>query len=198
MKLILALITVVIVGCGGSQAIIEPTIPTGGTYAPTPPTVKRVQLELQDTTYVPDIQPTPIPTVLVSQTDRLIPIYSPPPGVSAASSYATGLIGGNCSFGPHLHHPNPYCPDVIWMLAQYSWELQEAIAVMNCESMGDANAVSSGGCIGLFQICGAGEPSQYFDPGTNIAAAWWKYTDGLAKGNRWYHWNNFGACGHYY
>lgn len=139
------------------------------------------------------------PTITPSPTPKpLLPI--PNNSVSAASfgsSYVMGLPGGGCGYGPTANHPNPYCPDLISLLDDYDWPIREAQLVVSCESAGDAHAISPTGCIGLFQICGSGEPTQYFDPEVNVAAAYSKYQHGITMGNPWYHWNNFGTCGRF-
>jgi hypothetical protein len=54
------------------------------------------------------------------------------------------------------------------------------------------NAYNPSGATGLFQIMNGP-----YDPGLNVAAAYSKYLDGVSKGNPWYHWNQFGGCGHF-
>jgi hypothetical protein len=84
--------------------------------------------------------------------------------------------------------------DWAWVIVQYDWSWWEACQVIICESEGLQYAVSPTGCISLFQIC----PNGSFDPETNAAQAYGKYLDGVRVGNRWYHWNQHGNCGHFY
>lgn len=83
--------------------------------------------------------------------------------------------------------------DWLELLSQYNWNVNEAYAVIMCESGGRADAVSSAGAVGLFQIHPYNPAN--FDPATNVAAAYRKWTDGVSRGNRWWHWNQFGSCG---
>jgi len=86
--------------------------------------------------------------------------------------------------------------DVLAIIGAYPWPFDEAVAVARCESGLNPNARNPSGATGLFQIIG-GNPAM-FDPAANAAAAYSKYLDGVSRGNRWYHWNQFGSCGHFY
>jgi hypothetical protein len=132
----------------------------------------------------PTVEPTPTPTdTPVPPTPTLPP--PPPPPVRAAAST-----------------PVPAPPvsadraSILAIIGSYSWNFDEAVAVAVCESGLNPNARNPSGATGLFQIIG-GNPAM-FDPATNVAAAWAKYQDGVRRGNRWYHWNQFGSCGHFY
>lgn len=98
----------------------------------------------------------------------------------------------DCPFGPSATHPDPYCPDWRPFIAQYGdWDQGEALAVLMCESSGDANAVSYAGAIGGFQI----QPNGSRDPATNVGQAHAKWLYGVSYGNRWGEWNRWGSCG---
>lgn len=89
-----------------------------------------------------------------------------------------------------------YSTDVLALIASYPWPYEEAVAVAKCESGLNPNAYNASGATGLFQIIG-GNPAM-FDPKANADAAYAKYLDGVRRGNRWWHWNQFGGCGHFY
>ena len=89
--------------------------------------------------------------------------------------------------------PPPATGDWLPLLSQYNWPVNEAYAVMMCESGGNANAVNPSGAVGLFQIHPYNAAN--FDPATNVARAYAKYLDGVSRGNPWWHWNQFGSCG---
>lgn len=178
--------------------------PINITAPPKPPPTPLVDI----TTLTPASTPTPeitpeIPTPTPIPPPPPTPVIIPPPPVVTAASI--------------IPPPAPIVPDAsdlpagihvsaaVWastgkwfsLLVQYSWDLTEVLLVIYCESGGRWDAVSSTGCVGLFQIC-SGNNSPYYDPVTNVAAAWGKYQDGVRTGNRWYHWNQFGSCGHFY
>ena len=85
--------------------------------------------------------------------------------------------------------------DIHAIIASYGWPLQEALDVAQCESGMNPLARNPSGATGLFQLIGGNDAM--FDPATNVAAAYRKYLDGVAKGNPWWHWNQFGSCGHF-
>lgn len=80
-------------------------------------------------------------------------------------------------------------------IAEYPWPYEQAVAVAMCESGLNPNAVSSVSAVGLFQIHPYNPAN--FDIHTNIAAAYSKYLDGVSRGNPWWHWNQWGSCGHF-
>lgn len=84
---------------------------------------------------------------------------------------------------------------ILDLLRQYDWPLDQAIAVMMCESGGNPNAYNASGATGLFQL--HPHRPENFDPATNVAGAYAKYLDGVRQGNAWAHWNRFGGCGHF-
>jgi hypothetical protein len=85
------------------------------------------------------------------------------------------------------------------LLAEYDWPIEEALAIVGCESSGDPNIVSRTNDWGLFQHHWpywsersrlAGFPnSDPLDPRTNVAVAYWLYND--YSGRSWSHW----TCG---
>jgi membrane-bound lytic murein transglycosylase MltF len=83
----------------------------------------------------------------------------------------------------------------VTLLSQYDWPVQQALDVSWCESHWNTNAQNASSATGLFQIIG-GNPAM-FDPAANVAAAYSKYLDGVSRGNPWWHWNQFGSCGHF-
>lgn len=102
---------------------------------------------------------------------------TPSPTATPAPGYSCATRGGE--WGPFLD--------------DYDWPWSEACAVLVCESEGLADAVSGAGAVGLFQL----HPydARMFDPVTNVNAAYWKWRDGVARGNPWMHWNRHGSCG---
>lgn len=149
------------------------------TFTATSTPVLLYATELHDLTSSQDWpeDPTPVPP-----TPTAIPQPSPPPVRAAA-----------------VVQPAPVTVDtssILAIIGSYSWNFEEAVAVARCESGLNSNAYNPSSATGLFQIIG-GNPAM-FDPATNVAAAWAKYQDGVRRGNRWYHWNQFGSCGHFY
>lgn len=82
----------------------------------------------------------------------------------------------------------------VWrpLVAQYSWPVEEALAVIECESRGSASAYNAAsGASGLFQVVpywhawrlGPGE--SLFDPGVNVRVAWEIFVD---AGGSWGPW----------
>lgn len=118
----------------------------------------------------PTPEPTPVPTVA--------PTLVPPPTVARAAALPA-------------HAPAA----ILEIIAAYDWPFEQAVAVAQCESGLNPNAQNPSGATGLFQIIG-GNPAM-FDPHANAAAAYAKYLDGVRRGNPWWHWNQFGGCGHF-
>lgn len=73
-------------------------------------------------------------------------------------------------------------------VANYPWPVDQALAVMSCESKGDPNAVSSSGDYGLFQLNQI--HGIFLDPYANIGKAYALYAD---YGN-WHHWRFSRSC----
>ena len=63
------------------------------------------------------------------------------------------------------------------LVCSYSWDCDWALAVIQCESAGNANAYNPTGYVGLFQIW-EGHGAGLRDPATNIAAAYSLYLSG--------------------
>ncbi len=63
------------------------------------------------------------------------------------------------------------------LVCSYSWDCDWALAVIQCESAGNANAYNPAGYVGLFQIW-EGHGSNLGDPATNVAAAYSLYLSG--------------------
>jgi len=125
--------------------------------------------------------PTPTATPTAPPAPTRMSISAPAgSGVSAASAFVGRPMASE---------------DLTALLSQYNWPVQQALDVVWCESRYDAGAQNSSGATGLFQIIG-GNPAM-FDPAANVAAAYSKYLDGVSRGNPWWHWNNFGSCGHF-
>lgn len=83
--------------------------------------------------------------------------------------------------------------EMVALLSVYPWSVEEALSVAWCESQFRPWVVSVTGIHnGLFQTTHGS-----FDPAANVAEAWAKYQDGLNRGNRWWHWNQWGSCGHF-
>ncbi len=72
-----------------------------------------------------------------------------------------------------------YVGDWSDMVCSYSWDCEWALAVIQCESGGNANAYNAAGYVGLFQIW-EGHGANLTDPATNIAAAYSLYISGGA------------------
>jgi hypothetical protein len=70
------------------------------------------------------------------------------------------------------------------LVCSYGWDCGWAMAVIQCESGGNANAYNPGGYVGLFQIW-EGHGANLTDPAINIAAAYSLYVSGGAS-----HWPN--------
>jgi len=70
------------------------------------------------------------------------------------------------------------------LVCSYDWDCQWAMAVIMCESGGNANAYNPAGYVGLFQIW-EGFGANLRDPATNVAAAYSLYQSG-GRG----HWPN--------
>jgi hypothetical protein len=92
--------------------------------------------------------------------------------------------------------PAPAGGDIVALISQYPWPVEQALSVARCESGLNPMARNPSGATGLFQIIGGNDAM--FDPATNIAAAYRKYLDGVSRGNPWMHWNLWGGCGHFY
>jgi uncharacterized protein YabE (DUF348 family) len=65
------------------------------------------------------------------------------------------------------------------LVCSYDWDCDWALAVIRCESGGNADAYNSSGYVGLFQIW-QGHGDNLTDPATNIAAAYSLYLSGGA------------------
>ncbi len=63
------------------------------------------------------------------------------------------------------------------LVCSYSWDCDWALAVIQCESAGNASAYNPAGYVGLFQIW-EGHGADLRDPATNIAAAYSLYLSG--------------------
>ena len=70
------------------------------------------------------------------------------------------------------------------LVCSYDWDCDWALAVIQCESGGNADAYNSSGYVGLFQIW-QGHGDNLTDPATNTAAAYSLYVSGGAG-----HWPN--------
>lgn len=108
-----------------------------------------------------------------------------------------GFVASDGYFPVWVPPPPPVEAQVVepgWqeIVASYSWPLDQALAIVWCESRNDPNAYNPSGATGLFQIMNGS-----YDPATNIAQAWAKYQDGVRTGNPWKHWNLYGGCGHF-
>jgi hypothetical protein len=125
--------------------------------------------------------PTPTATLTVQPAPARMFILAPAwEGVNAASAGAGRPLASE---------------ELIALLSQYDWPVQQALDVAWCESHWDTMAQNSSGATGLFQIIG-GNPVM-FNPEANVIAAYSKYLDGVSRGNPWWHWNQFGSCGHF-
>lgn len=126
----------------------------------------------------------------VREPDEVADVPTPAPTVGPGPVFA--VAEADCPFGPSATHPDPYCPDWRPLIAQYGdWDQGEALAVLMCESSGDAHAVSYSNAIGGFQI----QPNGSRDPATNVSQAHAKWLYGVSYGNRWGEWNRWGGCG---
>lgn len=124
------------------------------------------------------VMPSPTPTAISTATPASRPVLEfPMGGVSAASA-----------------SPEPP-EELVELLSQYDWPVWQALDVAWCESKWNPLAQNASSATGLFQIIG-GNPAM-FDPAANVAAAYAKYLDGVSRGNPWWHWNQFGSCGHF-
>jgi len=72
-----------------------------------------------------------------------------------------------------------YVGDWSDIVCSYGWDCEWALAVIQCESGGNANAYNGAGYVGLFQIW-EGHGANLTDPATNIAAAYSLYLSGGA------------------
>lgn len=144
--------------------------PTSLVYEP-PPTIEWPTPEPAPT---PSPEPTPVPTLALPT----------PASVHAAEVTRPPLP------------PPPDASEILRLIASYPWDYGEAVETARCESGLNPNARNPSGATGLFQIIG--DNPAMFDPATNVAAAFAKWEDGVRRGNRWYHWNRFGGCGHFY
>lgn len=67
------------------------------------------------------------------------------------------------------------------LICSYGWSCPQALAVMRCESRGDARALSPAGYRGLFQISPAhgwrvgGDLDALYQPEVNVRVAWELY-----------------------
>lgn len=134
------------------------------------------------------IEPTPTPEVVVVEE----PTIAPEPEPVAFAAAATQVV----ATPEPVYQPQVQTTgfDLDSLLAQYDWPVWQAHAVAICESGGNPSAAnySAGAHLGLFQVTNGS-----FDPATNISQAYAKYRDGVSRGNPWYHWNQFGSCGHF-
>jgi hypothetical protein len=163
----------------GFQTYSDPSIPLQITSLPILPLIDEYQLSILETT--PESLPEPtIVKAAGSQTDPVKPISAPNVRVYSHEEILAEIHKYSCAS------------------AQYEpcWDQDEAILTFTCESGLSQFARSPVGAIGISQLHPE-DPAAY-DVAINIARAHAKYRDGVRIGNRWYHWNNWGSCGHYY
>ena len=95
--------------------------------------------------------------------------------------------------------PSGGCSAYLSIFEQYSWNVQDALAICTAESSGNPNAThyNSNGSIdrGLMQINSVHDymvasPNDFYDPATNIATAYKIYC-----GDGWYAWSTAWVIG---
>lgn len=98
-----------------------------------------------------------------------------PAAATQAAPAASSAPAGSCGAGKKTRAHAEACYG--HLLAKYNWSYSTALSKMMCESDGDPTAVGPptkyGRAQGLMQIL----PGGSFDPATNIAQAWKKYSD---------------------